>query len=50
MDYVYPTASQMHGTLYLGVDDPTNDIAREKGIKKWRRDRKIRLIEEENQN
>lgn len=27
-------------------DDPTNAIAREKAIKKWRRDWKIRLIEE----
>jgi putative endonuclease len=29
-------------------DDPTNAIAREKNIKKWRRDWKVRLIEEEN--
>jgi putative endonuclease len=29
-------------------DDPTNAIAREKDIKKWRRDWKIRLVEEEN--
>jgi len=29
-------------------DDPTNAIAREKDIKKWWRDWKIRLIEEEN--
>jgi putative endonuclease len=29
-------------------DDPTNAIAREKDIKKWRRDWKIRLIEEDN--
>ena len=29
-------------------DDPTSAIAREKVIKKWRRDWKIRLIEEEN--
>ena len=28
--------------------DPTNAITREKAIKKWRRDWKIRLIEEEN--
>ena len=82
MYYVYLTASQKHGTLYLGVtnnlvrriyehktkavsgftsrynvtrlvwfecyDDPTNAIVREKDIKKWRRDWKIRLIEEEN--
>jgi len=29
-------------------DDPTNAIAREKDIKKWRRAWKIRLIEEDN--
>ena len=29
-------------------DDPATAIAREKEIKKWRRDWKIRLIEEEN--
>ena len=29
-------------------DDPVNAITREKDIKKWRRDWKIRLIEEEN--
>lgn len=29
-------------------DDPTTAIAREKDIKKWRRDWKIRLIEEDN--
>ena len=29
-------------------DDPTDAIAREKAIKKWRRDWKIRLIEESN--
>jgi putative endonuclease len=29
-------------------DNPTAAIAREKNIKKWRRDWKIRLIEEEN--
>ena len=29
-------------------DDPANAIAREKHIKKWRREWKIRLIEEEN--
>jgi putative endonuclease len=29
-------------------DDPANAIAREKQIKKWRRDWEIRLIEEEN--
>jgi len=29
-------------------DDPTEAIAREKAVKKWRRDWKIRLIEEQN--
>jgi putative endonuclease len=29
-------------------DDPVNAISREKELKKWRRDWKIRLIEEEN--
>ena len=29
-------------------DDPTSAITREKGIKKWRRDWKIRLIEAQN--
>lgn len=29
-------------------DDPTAAIAREKAVKKWRRDWKIRLIEEQN--
>jgi putative endonuclease len=29
-------------------EDPTSAITREKAIKKWRRDRKIRLIEEQN--
>ena len=29
-------------------DDPTDAIAREKALKKWRRDWKIRLIEEHN--
>jgi putative endonuclease len=29
-------------------DDPTSAITREKDIKKWRRDWKIRLIEEQN--
>jgi putative endonuclease len=33
---------------FESYDDPTNAIAREKDIKKWRRDWKIRLIEEEN--
>jgi putative endonuclease len=29
-------------------DDPTDAIAREKQLKKWRRDWKIRLIEKQN--
>ena len=29
-------------------DNPTDAIAREKALKKWRRDRKIGLIEEQN--
>lgn len=33
---------------FESYDDPTNAIAREKDIKKWRRDWKIRLIEEDN--
>jgi len=31
-------------------DDPTTAITREKELKKWRRDWKVRLIEEENPN
>jgi putative endonuclease len=33
---------------YEAYDDPMNAITREKDIKKWRRDWKVRLIEEEN--
>jgi putative endonuclease len=33
---------------YEVYDDPTTAIAREKELKKWRRDWKIRLIEESN--
>jgi putative endonuclease len=33
---------------FEAYDDPTNAIAREKDIKKWRRDWKIRLIDEDN--
>jgi putative endonuclease len=33
---------------FESYDDPTNAITREKDIKKWRRDWKIRLIEEDN--
>ncbi len=33
---------------YEAYDDPTNAITREKDLKKWRRDWKIRLIEKEN--
>ena len=35
---------------YEAHDDPTNAISREKELKKWRRDWKIRLIEEDNPN
>ena len=31
-------------------DDPTSAISREKELKKWRRDWKVRLIEESNPN
>ena len=31
-------------------NDPTNAISREKELKKWRRDWKVRLIEEDNPN
>ena len=37
-----------HLVWFEGYDDPANAITREKDIKKWRRDWKIRLIEEEN--
>jgi putative endonuclease len=33
---------------YEAYDDPANAITREKELKKWRRDWKIRLIEENN--
>jgi putative endonuclease len=33
---------------FEGHDNPADAIAREKQLKKWRRDWKIRLIEEEN--
>jgi len=35
---------------YESYDDPTNAIAREKELKKWRRDWKINLIERDNPN
>jgi putative endonuclease len=35
---------------YECYDDPTNAIAREKELKKWRRDWKVNLIERENPN
>ena len=38
----------VHLVWFETYDDPTNAIAREKDIKKWRRDWKIRLTEEEN--
>ena len=33
---------------FEAYDDPTAAITREKAVKKWRRDWKIRLIEEQN--
>ena len=33
---------------FESYDDPVNAISREKELKKWRRDWKIRLIEDEN--
>jgi putative endonuclease len=33
---------------FESYDNPTDAIAREKALKKWRRDWKIRLIEEQN--
>jgi putative endonuclease len=53
----HKTASTLGFTSRYGVDrvvwfepydDPTNAISREKELKKWRRDWKIRLIEEQN--
>jgi putative endonuclease len=35
---------------YEPYDDPTSAIAREKELKKWRRDWKINLIEQDNPN
>jgi putative endonuclease len=35
---------------FEAYDDPTNAIAREKELKKWRRDWKVNLIEQENPN
>jgi putative endonuclease len=47
-----PGFSARHGVdrvvWFETYDDPETAIAREKEIKKWRRDWKIRLIEEEN--
>jgi len=37
-----------HLVWFEVYDDPANAITREKELKKWRRDWKIRLIEEEN--
>jgi putative endonuclease len=45
--YVYLLASKKHGWFEI-YDDITTAIAREKELKKWRRDWKIRLIEEQN--
>jgi len=36
--------------LFEMFDDPTSAIAREKELKKWRRDWKTRLIDEQNPN
>ncbi|MHC2626947.1 putative endonuclease [Bradyrhizobium huanghuaihaiense] len=36
--------------LFEIFDDPTSAIAREKELKKWRRDWKTRLIDEQNPN
>jgi len=36
--------------LFEIFDDPANAIAREKELKKWRRDWKTRLIDEQNPN
>jgi len=38
----------VHLVWFEAYDDPANAIAWEKELKKWRRDWKIRLIEEEN--
>ena len=37
-----------HLVWYECYDDPENAIAREKEVKKWRREWKVRLIEKEN--
>lgn len=37
-----------HLVWFEVYDDPSNAITREKELKKWRRDWKVRLIEEEN--
>ena len=45
--------SQYHVHLlvwYEGYDDPTSAIEREKELKKWRREWKINLIEQDNPN
>jgi putative endonuclease len=53
--YIYMLASGRHGTLYVGVtvwyeayEQIADAIAREKELRKWHRDWKIRLIEEMN--
>lgn len=47
-----PGFSAHYGVDRLGwleaYDDPTEAISREKALKKWRRDWKIRLIEDQN--
>ena len=37
-----------HLVWFETYDDPTDAIAREKALKKWQRDSKIRLIEDQN--
>ena len=49
---IVPGFTQQYNVVHLvwfeAYDDPKNAIAREKELKKWRRDWKVRLIEEEN--
>jgi putative endonuclease len=52
MSKIVPGFTKQYNVVHLvwfeAYDDPVNAIEREKEIKKWRRDWKIRLIEEEN--
>lgn len=51
---VVPGFTERYGVdklvLFETFDDPTSAIAREKELKKWRRDWKTRLIDEQNPN